>query len=110
LPDTIEEQQQLMEETVFGGAPDIEQRPELWVPFDADVEAASEAAYPLELLRTSEAASARIDRTLSRLGVDESSVGFLPIVSVKNDACVIIDLNTARMLAVLDMNPWIVIK
>ena len=110
LPETIEAQQRLMEETVFGGAPDIEQRPELWVPFAEDTDVAAGAAYPLAMLRMTPAATELVDRTIARLGVDESELGFLPIISAKNDACLILSLETAELLAVLDINPWDVIR
>jgi hypothetical protein len=110
LPETIEAQQRLIEETVFGGAPDIEQRPELWVPFEEDIDVAISAAYPLTMLRTTSSTTALVDRTIASLGVAESSLGFLPIISAKNDACLILNLDTGEMLDVLDIDPWQAIR
>jgi hypothetical protein len=110
LPETIEEQQQLLEETIFGGAPDIEQRPSLWVPYEEDIEAVVSAAYPLELLRTSESTAVQVERVIARLGVEESALGFFPMNTVKNDACAIVDLNSGSLLAVIDINPWEIIR
>lgn len=106
LPETLEERQQLMQETVFGGAPDIEQRPALWVPYEEDVEAVGADAYPLEMLRKTESTAMQLDRVLARLDVDESELGFYPILSAKNEACVILDRRDGRLLAVLNINPW----
>lgn len=110
LPETIAEQQELLEETVFGGAPDIEQRPELWVPYDEDIDVVITHAHPLDLLRASQTNAAKVERTIARLGVEESALGFFPMVSEKNDACAIVDLNSGRLLAVLNIDPWEIVN
>jgi hypothetical protein len=110
LPETLEERQRLLEETVFGGAPDIEQRPSLWVPYAEDIEAIIRKAYPIGLMLASESSRARVERLIARLGAEESALGFYPILSVKNDACIIVDLNTGELLDVLDIDPWEIIS
>ena len=110
LPESIEEQQRLIEETVFGGAPDIEQRPSLWVPYAQDTEVVGRDAYSIDLLRSSPNASDQIDRTVARLGTDEAELGFYPMVTAKNEACAIVDRSTGELLAVLDIYPWDIIR
>jgi hypothetical protein len=110
LPETIEEQQRLIDETVFGGAPDIEQRPSLWVPYEEDIDVAVSAAHPLDLLRTSATGAAKLERAIARLDAPESALGFLPILSAKHDACAIIDLTSGRLLAVVDIVPWEILR
>ena len=105
LPESLQEQQQLIDETVFGGAPDIEQRPSLWVPYSEDTTVAADNAYPLTLLSNA-GHEALIERTVARLGIAESDLGFLPMISSKNDASAIIDLTSGKLLAVLDIEPW----
>lgn len=105
LPESVDERQRLIEETVFGGAPDIEQQPSLWVPYAQDIAVVGDKAHPLSALAGTEHAQL-IERTVDRLGIAESNLGFLPMISAKNDACAIVDLSTGELLAVLDFEPW----
>jgi hypothetical protein len=105
LPKSIEEQQRLIDETVFGGAPDIEQRPSLWAPYAEDAGVAANAAYPLTLLRDA-GHSELIERTIARLGIAEADLGFFPMISSKNDACAIVDRTNGKLVSVLDIEPW----
>lgn len=110
LPTTVAEQQRLMDETVFGGAPDIEQRPSLWVPYEQDAVAAGRDAYPLDLLRISNSASEQVDRILIKLGVSESELGFYPMLTAKNEVCAIVHRDSGALAAVIDIDPWEIIR
>ena len=107
LPDTIEAQQQLMEETVFGGAPDIERRPNLWTPYESGSDVIIERARPLDELRSAgPTEAAKVAKIVESLDLAESELGFFPLSSAKNEATAIVDLKTGHIIAVTDIDPW----
>jgi hypothetical protein len=107
LPDTIEAQQQLMEETVFGGAPDIERRPNLWTTYESGSDVIIERARPLDELRNAgPAEAAKVAKIVDSLDSPESELGFFPLSSAKNEATAIVDLQTGHIIAVSDIDPW----
>ncbi len=106
-PVTLEEQEKLLEETLFAGAPDIERRPSLWVPLPEDIDALRRKAHPLDdIRRAGQREAALVDRAIHGLGIDEDRLGFLPMLSAKNTATGIFDLETGSLVAAIDVNGW----
>lgn len=106
-PQSFEEKQKLLEETVFGNAPDIERRPAYWVPLPQDLEALQDRAWPLELLRgAGETAAALVDELAAGRDDDTSELGLYPIISTKTEAVAILDLATGELLQVVAVEPW----
>ena len=108
-PESVEAQQRLLEETIFGGAPDIELRPEFWVPLKQDVAELASRAHPLATLRSHDDAKELLDDALARSGFDEGDLGFLPIASAKNNASALLHLETGELVDVLPVDPWAVL-
>ena len=109
-PDDIEAQQRLLEETVFGNAPDIERRPSFWVPLAEDLQALRDNALPLDLLRDAGAKEAAVvDETLAAHAGRDSELGIYPIIAANNDATAIVDLTTGELLRVVAAEPWSIV-
>jgi hypothetical protein len=107
LPEDPVARNRLVEETVFGGAPDIELRPEFWTRYASETENIAARAAPLAALRRAGDTVARqVDGIVQALGVSEDALGFLPINSKKRDAAAIIDKSTAEIVAVIAVDPW----
>ena len=106
-PTDVDEVQQLLEETVFSGGPDIEQRPKYWVPFQDDLERLRRSAHSLATLRSAgDSAKRYVDDVLADVGISAADLGFFPIMSAKNDASAIVSLDSGEVLAVVPIDPW----
>jgi hypothetical protein len=98
----------LLEETVFGGLPDIERRPEYWRPYAAETAQVAMRARPLATLRAARPKSAaQIAAVTARLGLPEQRLGFVPLIARNRDLSFIVDLTSGAPLEVLDVDPWI---
>lgn len=107
LPEDSEARNRLIDETVFGGAPDIELRPEFWTRYASETESIVARAAPITTLREAGASvSKEVDAILRALDVSEDALGFLPIISKKLDGAAIIDKSTAEIVAVIAVDPW----
>jgi hypothetical protein len=100
--------QRLIEETVFGTKPDIQQRPEFWTTYGQAVGNVVVRAHPLAALRAERSDSAAaIDGLVAKLGLPEAELGFLPIVAKNKDLALIVEAASGLPLDVLDVDPWI---
>lgn len=107
-PTDQEAYQRLLEETVFGGKPDIDRRPEFWSRYAEQAQQVVARQRPLATLRTARpAAAAAIAELPRRLGVPEERLGFVPMVAKNRDVSMIVDASTGAPLEVLDVDPWI---
>ena len=98
----------LVEETVFGGKPDIERRPEFWGPYVDGREQILRRARPLaDLQKQRPHAVTAIDRAAARLGRADDTIAFLPIIAKNRDMAMLLDTVTGMPLAVLDVDPWL---
>lgn len=106
IPSDPAEFQQLLQETLFEGRPDIERRPDRWRPYAESKDAVLARARPLSLLLEEQPAAAdevtRISRTLSR---DPADIDYLPVVAGDRSLTLVIDPETALPLEALDVSP-----
>jgi hypothetical protein len=106
-PTDTEGFQRLLDETVFGGQPDIEYRPEYWRNYADETAQVIARATPLSVLRAAQPAATRaIDNVVGRLGRPEGELGFLPFIARNRDMSFIVDTTTGALLEVLDVDPW----
>jgi hypothetical protein len=106
-PSDVAEYQRLLEETVFGGKPDIERRPEFWSPFTEQRAAVLSRSRSLtELADRDPMIAERISGLAARLGRDPSDLSAAPVISRADAKTFVIDAKTALPLAVLDIDPW----
>jgi hypothetical protein len=100
-------QQRLLDETLFGGKPDIDHRPGLWVPYREQVGQVVASARPLSMLHSSRPdIRAQIERLPGRLGLPAQRLGFLPIVARERYLAVVIDTATGVPLEAIEQDPW----
>jgi len=106
-PEDAAARQQLLEETVFQGKPDIERRPEFWSPYDEHASDIFARASTLARLREGAPEfDDAIDKVVDAAGRGENDLGFLPLSAKKGDATAIIDRSDSSIVAVLDVDPW----
>ena len=103
--------QRLLEETLFEGKPDIEQRPEFWANYAAQATQVVARAQPLATLRAERSdAAAALDRVVAALGRPERELGFLPVVAKNKDLAMIVEAASGQPLEVIDVDPWIAVS
>lgn len=91
----------LLFESLSGGA-DLPQRPDLYVPYEQELSSVSMKAIPVDELKKFNS-SHDVDRVL-RLYPQADS--YLPLVSKKQHMVVLIQKNTAEVIAVVALTPW----
>src|SRR5262245_9162347 len=100
--------QRLLEETLFGGKPDIQQRPEFWTAYGKAAGDVVARAHPLAALRAERPDSAAaIDGLVAKLRMPETELGFLPVVARNKDLAMIVDTASGVPLEVLEVDPWL---
>lgn len=100
--------QRLLDETVFGGKPDIDRRPEFWSRYDEQAAQVLARQQPLATLRAARPDShAAIGALVDALDVAEEQLGFVPMIAKNRDVSMIVDAKTGEPLEVLDVDPWI---
>ena len=101
--------QRFQDEVLFGGAPDLERRPEFWRTLHGPrVDAVLAAAHPLSAFRTrgDVAHDALRDRAIA-LGLDPETAFVTPVVGKGGDFLGLLHPETARVLGVLETDPWL---
>lgn len=107
-PTDTEGLQRLLDETVFGGQPDIERRPEYWQRFSDEGGEVVARSRPLtELHAARPDAATEIAALAAKLGRTEEQIRFLPLIAKNRDVSVIIDATTGVPIDVVDVDPWI---
>ena len=107
LPTDTAAAQRLLEETVLQGKPDIERRPDYWMPYASATALVGAKALPLAALRAARPqAAATIDALPKRLGVPDERLGYLPLLARNRDLSFIVDVSSGAPLEVLDVDPW----
>lgn len=107
-PTDIEGINRLIDETVFGGQPDIERRPEYWQPFGDNGSQVIPRSRPLAALHAARPdAAAEIAALAAKLERTEDQIAFLPLIAKNRDVSVIVDATTGAPIDVVDVDPWI---
>ena len=101
--------QRFQDGVLFGGQPDLERRPEFWRPLDGPrIDAVLAAAAPLNAYQSrgeGDYAALR-DRAIA-LGLDPDTAFVTPVVGKGGDFLGYLDPETARVLGVLETDPWL---
>jgi len=107
LPEDPEKLSALINETVFLGMADIDQRPEFWKPYSAGIATVKAAALPLDaLLGGDESRAAAINTWLVDHGGSAHEYIYLPLRGKAGDALIILSADTALPVATLAVDPW----
>ncbi len=92
----------------FGGQPDLEQRPEFWLPLEIGKTAILGKARSLaDLMEQRPAAAEQLARMAERVDMDPETALFVPMPGKKDDYAAIIDPVTARVIDAVAIDPWI---
>ena len=107
LPTDGETMNRLIDETVFGGQPDIDRRPEFWKPYPAGIGTLRAAAQPLaRLLTMSDEHAVVVRRWMERQGAPIGDYVYLPIRARSGDGTMIVHADTGYPVDVLAIDPW----
>jgi hypothetical protein len=100
-------QQRLLDETVFGGKPDIDRRPGSWVPYREQVSQVVASARPLSALHSSRpGVRAQIEALPGRLGLPAQRLGFVPVIARERYLALVVDTTTGVPLEAIEQDPW----
>jgi len=104
MPASIEARNQLIDEVVFQGLPDIAERPEHWVPFPAETVAGIRRKYAaLEDLLVDETIALEAARLLERHGPE---LVMVPLTAKDNSVALVINAATLRPVGTLAADAW----
>lgn len=108
LPEDSKRMQDLIDETVFMGMPDIDRRPEFWSAYPTGVVLVKMAARPLEeLVGKRQGRAGALTGWLERSGRPVQAFRFLPLRGKNSDAVVIIDALIGYPVATFAIDPWV---
>lgn len=109
LPTDPAERTKLMFDSI-GGGPDIQNLPELYVPYEEVAPDAVKKAKPLSRLRSQNAAHpdelADLDRLVAKSGRPIDDLGYLPLQVRNGSMSVIVDGKTGAVLGMVALDPW----
>lgn len=93
---------------LFGGQPDLERRPEFWLPMDTGRAAVLASARSLAALMDARPAAAqRLAAAAGRLDMTPEGALFVPLPGKREDFAAIIDPVTATVVDAITVDPWI---
>ena len=102
-----DEFQAFLKGVVFEGQPDMEGRPEYWEPYAAGREIVMNRTKPLsELKRVTEQDERRVQQAIDTYSTDHPRLGYLPISTLKDEIGMIMDMDTAEPIDVIQVDPW----
>ena len=105
IPDDPRERDQVTFAAI--GGIDLHHFPQHYVPYDRVRDEVRAHAAPLAKLRELNPGAARdIDRLVSRSGVPEAALRFLPVRAGRSDLAAIIDLKSGDLVEVVALRPW----
>jgi hypothetical protein len=100
-PSGADKRQTILFEAMFAGV-DVPQRPELYQPLEAEGDAIRKRALSLDDLKRYNAVS-DVDVVLARW---PQANAYLPMMARIKPMTVLIDKESAKVVAVVDLNPW----
>jgi len=107
LPQDVEKARKLMFETVVGGAPDIERRPEFYQPYLPNVgKVFNKAKNISELVEMDENNKKEIDKFLASYPNKIDDLLFLPLVGRNHSLALVIDKTTGMPIGGISVDPW----
>ena len=106
-PEDPEEFQKFLNSVMFDGKPDLESRAEYWEPYENGKDIILQAANPLdEIKQTTDTDRRRVRRAFDKYHAAHPHLGYVAIGTLKEDIGMLMDLDTAEPLGVIDVDPW----
>ncbi len=99
--------QRFQEGILFGGQPDLERRPETWRTLASSRDAILAAARDYRgLLEANPGRAAELREAAVSAGLDPDTTRYVPLPGKRRDFAALLDPRSAKILAVVDVNPW----
>jgi len=106
-PSDVAEAQELLEEVLFEGKPDIERRPGLWKKYADNVDIVVASSHDLGVLTDYYAeAGPEVARAVVATGSSPEALRFIPVIGKKNDFAMLINNATGAPVGLLELDPW----
>jgi len=106
MPQDQRERDKVVEETLFEGKPDIQYRPELWLPYaEATEEIFSKARPVAELLEKLPAVQAEVN-LFKKINVSGERFVYLPIMGKLDVFMLVLDSETKLPVGLINQDPW----
>lgn len=106
MPADVQEQQRILEETLFQGKPDIHQRPEYWHPYAAHLDKVSKRARPLEDLLERRPDEAVLINAAIRKSDNSESLAYMPIMGKRRVFSLLLESSGWTSVGVVSVDPW----
>ena len=102
-----DEYQAFLTSVVFDRQPDMEGRPEYWEPYAAGGETILNRIKPLsQLKRVTEQDQRRVEQAVETYSTNHPRLGYLPISILEKDNGILMDMDTAEPIDVIEVDPW----
>lgn len=107
MPEDAEEFQKFLDSVMFEGQPDLERRPEYWEPYANGTDIILGATKALAALKTvTELDAQRVLDAKHKYEASHPELGYLPIGTLRDDVGMLMDMETAEPLDVIQVDPW----
>ena len=107
-PDTPEGMQELLDDVIFLGKPDIERQPKYWQPYAEQTPHVLEKVTALDQLLDARPESRQaIEDLLAESDREIDDLGFFPLVGQERDFAFLVDKRTGTPFDIVDVDPWL---
>ena len=107
MPDKQEDRNDVLFSAAFGGD-DLLQLPQFYVPYEAGKTQVLAKLQPLEKLKDFNSGNkAAVDNLIGKYADNKEGVGFLPLRGKVQDLTVIVEKNSAKVLEIVELVPWL---
>ena len=105
IPESLEKRNELLLSSAMGGE-DLEQREEYYEPIKDNISEIIAKGLDPKILMSDK----KVAKFINQHGDQIENYAFLPLNSLKKDALIVIDKETAEPVATIDTNPWKFVK
>jgi hypothetical protein len=106
MPTDVQEQQRILEETLFEGKPDIHQRPVYWHPYSESFTEVSRGSRPLSDLLERRPDKATEIESLIEASDDGAELIYAPIIGKERVFSLVLDSGKMMPVGFIDVDPW----
>jgi hypothetical protein len=106
LPEDPDELDRFRDSVLFGGARDLEARPEYWEPYAAGEAAIRERAIPVDAAALSNREREVLAAGIARHSADHPALGLIPVFTREDDMSLLVDLDTLEPVTALAIDTW----
>lgn len=105
MPTDIKESNAILFSSVLGGA-DLYDLPRYYVPYSELASQAKAAAKPLEILRKKPGSTALVAEFISRTGLQDAQLGFVPFRAKKEVFSAVLERDKGKVIGFLPIDPY----